>query len=113
MCASLPYFLRARSLSSSFYTDITGNKDFMDSVPITTAAGKMESTIIWPDVVGSAIGVILILASVDVSISLVSVFCFSPVFTVVVVDVVVVVGALQYKGEISVNINFRYVSRAI
>ena len=82
----------------------------MDSVPITTAAGKMESTIIWPDVVGSAIGVILILASVDVSISLVSFFCFAAVVTVVFVDVVVVVGALQYKGEISVNINFRYVS---
>ena len=82
----------------------------MDSVPITTATGKMESTIIWPDVVGSAIGVILILASVDVSISLVSFFCFADVVTVVVVDVVVVVGALQYKGEISVNIIFRYVS---
>ena len=62
---------------------------------------------------GSAIGVILILASVDVSISLVSFFCFAAVVTVVVVDVVVVVGALQYKGEISVNINFRYVSMFI
>ena len=62
---------------------------------------------------GSAIGVILILASVDVSISLVSFFCFAAVVTVVVVDVVVVVGALQYKGEISVNINFRYVSRVL
>ena len=85
----------------------------MDTVPITTATGKMESTINWPDVVGSAIGVILILASVDVSISLVSFFCFAAVVTVVVVDVVVVVGALQYKGEISVNINFRYVSRVL
>ena len=82
----------------------------MDSVPITTATGKMESTIIWPDVVGSAIGVILILAWVDVCISLVSVFCFAAVATVAVMDVVVVVGALQYKGEISVNINFCYVS---
>ena len=82
----------------------------MDSVPITTAAGKMESTIIWPDVVGSAIGVILILAIVDVSILLVAFFCLAAVVTGVVVDVVVVVGALQYKGEISVNINFRYVS---
>ena len=74
---------------------------------------------------GSAFGVILILASVDVSLTLVSVFCFAAVVTVVfvdivalvdvsislisvfcfpvvvtviVVDVVVVVGALQYKG---------------
>ena len=59
----------------------------MDTVPITTATGKMESTINWPDVVGSAIGVILILALVDVSISLVSFFCFAAVVTVVVVDV--------------------------
>ena len=40
-------------------------------------------------------------------------FCFAAVATVAVMDVVVVVGALQYKDEISVNINFRYVSRAI
>ena len=85
----------------------------MDTVPITTATGKMESTINWPDVVGSAIGVILILAWVDVSISLVSVFCFAAVATVAVMDVVVVVGALQYKGEKNVNINFRYVSKFI
>ena len=62
---------------------------------------------------GSAIGVILILASVDVSISLVSFFCFAAVVTVVVVDGGVVVGALQYKGEKNVNIDSRYVSRAI
>ena len=38
-------------------------------------------------------------------------FCFAAVATVAVMDVVVVVGALQYKGEKNVNIDSRYVSR--
>ena len=40
-------------------------------------------------------------------------FCFAAVATVAVMDVVVVVGALQYKGEKNVNIDSRYVSRAM